>query len=52
MLKAQIEAIKSESEKDLREAKEKHRQEAQELALENQALLAKAEDRRDRDLIR
>ena len=52
MLKAQIEAVKSESEKDLREAKEKHRQEAQELALENQALLAKAEDRRDRDLIR
>jgi hypothetical protein len=52
VLKAQIEALKSESEKELREAKEKHRQEAQELALENQALLAKAEDRRDRDLIR
>jgi uncharacterized protein (UPF0210 family) len=52
VLKAQIEALKSESEKELREAKEKHRQEAQELALENQALLAKAENRRDRDLIR
>ncbi len=52
MLKAQIEAVKSESEKEIRDLKEKHRQAAQELALENQALLAKAEDRRDRDLIR
>jgi uncharacterized coiled-coil DUF342 family protein len=51
-LKAQIEAVKSESDKEIRELKERHRQEAQELALQNQALMAKAEDRRDRDLIR
>ena len=52
VLKAQIEAVKSESEKEIRDLKEKFRQESQELALENQALLAKTDDRRDRDLIR
>jgi ElaB/YqjD/DUF883 family membrane-anchored ribosome-binding protein len=40
VLKAQIEAVKSESEKEIRDLKEKFRQESQELALENQALLA------------
>ena len=51
-MKAQIESVKSESEKEIKDLKDKHRQELQEVTLENQALLAKAEDRRDRDLIR
>lgn len=52
IFKAQIESLKSESEKEMRDLKDKHRQELNELTLENQALLARAEDRRDRDLIR
>ena len=44
--------MKSEGERELRDTKERHRQELQELTLENQALLSKAEDRRDRDLVR
>jgi hypothetical protein len=52
IFKAHIESLKLESEKELRDAKEKHRQELHELTLENQALTSKAEDRRDRDLIR
>lgn len=52
MLKAQVEALKSEGERELRDVKEKHRQEVQELTLENQALQSRADDRRDRDLIR
>jgi hypothetical protein len=52
VLKAQIESLKSETEKEIKDVKDKHRQELQELTLENQALLAKSEDRRDRDLIR
>ncbi len=52
VLKAQIESVKAESEKEIKDLKEKHRQELQELTLENQALMAKSEDRRDRDLIR
>lgn len=52
VLKAQVESLKSEGDRELRDLKEKHRQEVQELTLENQALLSKAEDRRDRDLVR
>jgi DNA repair exonuclease SbcCD ATPase subunit len=52
VLKAQIESLKSETEKEIKDVKDKHRQELQELTLETQALLAKSEDRRDRDLIR
>jgi predicted nucleic acid-binding Zn-ribbon protein len=52
VLKAQVESLKSEGERELRDTKERHRQELQELTLENQALLSKAEDRRDRDLVR
>lgn len=36
----------------MRDAKDKYKTEIQELNLENQALQSKAEDRRDRDLIR
>ncbi len=36
----------------MRDAKDKYKTEIQELTLENQALQSKAEDRRDRDLIR
>ena len=35
VLKAQIEAVKSEAEKEIRDLKDRHKQEAQELALEN-----------------
>lgn len=52
VLKAQVESLKSEGDRELRDVKERHRQELQELTLENQALLSKAEDRRDRDLVR
>lgn len=52
VLRAQNESLKSEGERELRDLKEKHRQELQELTLENQALQSRAEDRRDRDLIR
>jgi regulator of replication initiation timing len=47
-----VESLKSEGERELRDTKEKHRQEIQELTLENQALQSRADDRRDRDLIR
>jgi hypothetical protein len=36
----------------LRDIKERHRQELQELTIENQSLQARADDRRDRELIR
>ena len=52
VLKAQVESLKSEGERELRDCKERHRQEIQELTLENQALQSRADDRRDRDLIR
>jgi hypothetical protein len=34
-LKAQIESVKSESEKEIKDLKDKHRQELQEVTLEN-----------------
>lgn len=47
-----METIKHESEKDLNDAKEKHRQEVHEMLIENQALQSRADDKRDRELIR
>ena len=52
VLKAQLEGLRAESEREIRDAKDRHRHELHELTLENQALASKAEDRRDRDLVR
>ena len=50
--KTQLESHRFESEKDLQDVKERLKAEVQELMLENQALQAKCDDRRDRDLIK
>ena len=52
MTKTQLESHRFESEKDLQDVKERLKAEVQELMLENQALQAKCDDRRDRDLIK
>ena len=44
--------MKHDYDKELLDVKERHRQEVHELILENQALQSKADDKRDRDLIR
>ena len=52
ILRTQHEAMKFEHEKDINDTKERFKSEIQELMLENQALQSKADDRRDRDLIK
>lgn len=52
ILRTQLDSIKYEHEKDMLDCKDRFKAEIQELMLENQALQAKADDRRDRDLIK
>ena len=51
-MRTQLESQKYESEKDFQDVKDRFKAEIQELMLENQALNSKADDRRDRDLIK
>ena len=44
--------MKYENEKEINDIKEKHRQEMNDMIIENQALQSKADDKRDRELIR
>ena len=52
VLKMQLDTQRHEFEKELTEAKDKARKESSELLIENQALQAKADDKKDRELIR
>lgn len=52
VLKAQLESVKYESDKEKNDVKEKHKQDVHELMLENQALQSRADDKKDRELIR
>ena len=48
----QLDTQRHEFEKEIAEVKEKSRKEGSELLIENQALQAKADDKKDRELIR
>ncbi|CDW85959.1 UNKNOWN [Stylonychia lemnae] len=52
VVKTQLDTFKHESEKELNDLREKHKQEVHEMMLENQALQSRADDKRDRELIR
>ena len=52
VVKTQLDTQKHEFEKEVAELKEKSRKEASELMIENQSLQAKADDKKDRELIR
>ena len=52
VVKTQLDTQRHEFEKELSEIKEKARKEASELMIENQSLQAKADDKKDRELIR
>ena len=52
VVKTQLDTQRHEFEKELSEIKEKSRKEASELMIENQSLQAKADDKKDRELIR
>ena len=52
IFRTQLESQKYEHEKDIQDSKDRFKSEIQELMLENQALQAKADDRRDRDMIK
>lgn len=52
MVKTQLETQKYDFEKDLVDHKERARKELSDMMIENQALQTKADDRRDRELIR
>ena len=52
VVKTQLDTQRHEFEKDVAELKEKGRKEASDLMVENQSLQAKADDRKDRELIR
>lgn len=52
VVKTRIEGLQSEHEKALSDKEHRHKQEVHELMLENQALQSKADDKRDRELIR
>ena len=52
VLKMQLDTQRHEFEKELAEVKDKARKETSEMLIENQALQAKADDKKDRELIR
>ena len=52
VVKMQLDTQRHEFEKEIAEVKEKSRKEGSELLIENQALQAKADDKKDRELIR
>lgn len=52
IVRTQFDQSKYEHEKELQDAKDKMKQEIQELMMENQALQARCDDRRDRELIK
>ena len=52
VVKTQLDTQRHEFEKEVAELKEKSRKEASELMIENQSLQAKADDKKDRELIR
>jgi len=52
IVKTQLETQRHESEKEIADLKERSRKEASDLMIENQALQSKADDKRDRELIR
>jgi hypothetical protein len=52
IVKTQLETQRHESEKEVADLKERSRKEASDLMIENQALQSKADDKRDRELIR
>jgi len=52
VLKTQLETQKFESEKEVTDLRDKHRTEMHEMMLENQALQSRADDKRDRELVR
>lgn len=52
IVKTQLETQRHEFEKDLTDMKEKSRKEVSDLLIENQALQSKADDKKDRELIR
>ena len=52
VVKTQLDTQRHEFEKEVAEIKEKSRKEASELMIENQSLQAKADDKKDRELIR
>lgn len=52
VVKTQIDTHKYESEKEIADLRDKHKQEIHEMMLENQALQTRADDKRDRELIR
>ena len=52
ILRCQLDSHKYEAEKELQDNKDKYKREVQDLMLENQALTAKVDDRRDRDLLK
>ena len=52
ILKAQLEAARHESEREIADLKDKARRDHSDLMIENQALQSRADDKRDRELIR
>eukprot|EP00347_Sterkiella_histriomuscorum_P015883 403355323 len=52
ILKTQLDSNRHEHEKEVIDMKDKHKQEIHEMMLENQALQSRADDKRDRELIR
>lgn len=52
ILKTQIESHRLESERELRDIKEKSRREISDMMIENQALQSRSDDKRDREIIR
>ena len=52
ILKAQLEASRHEFEREIADQKEKARRDHSDLMIENQALQSRADDKRDRELIR